>query len=164
MFANYYWLTFYNKFINKLNCKCEQQNCARFMATLFHGVLHSDVSRSLLAQSHNAIRFQGVLCIKTVAVTLGTVSCFSELDIHCLNANTPPQKMSLCGIVQVVNEECESLYKKQVRPFWDSGKLSFHFTILILKIYPRDIKLFCFCFVFFLHAFPGHPTKPKVKL
>ena len=57
--------------------------------------------------------------------------------------------MLLCGIVQVVHEECESLYKKQVRPFWDSRKLSFHFTILILKIYLRDIKLFCFCFVFF---------------
>ena len=38
----------------------------------------------------------GVLYIKTIQVfTLGTVSCFSELDIHCLNANDPPKNIAL---------------------------------------------------------------------
>ena len=38
----------------------------------------------------------GVLYIKTIQVfTLGTVSCFSELDIHCLNANNPPKNIAL---------------------------------------------------------------------
>ena len=74
--------------------------------------------------------------------------------------------MLLCGIVQVVNGECESLYKRKARPFWDSRKLSFHFTTLILKIYLRNIKLFCFCFfvLFFCMRFQGHQTKPKVQL
>ena len=71
--------------------------------------------------------------------------------------------MLLCGIVQVVNGECESLYKRKARPFWDSRKLSFHFTTLILKIYLRN-SCFASVLCFFLHAFPGHPTKPKVQL
>ena len=40
-------------------------------------------------------------------LTLGTVSCFSELDIHCLKANnlpTPPKNILLYGIVLVVND------------------------------------------------------------
>ena len=45
---------------------------------------------SVLVQSHSAIRFGGSLHKKQYKLfTLGTVSCFSEQDIHCFNANNP---------------------------------------------------------------------------
>ena len=54
------------------------------------------VPYSLLTQSHNAIWFGGSLLKKQYKLlALETVSCFSELDIHCLNANNPPNNIAL---------------------------------------------------------------------
>ena len=58
---------------------------------------------SLLAQTHNAICFGGFLHKKKYKFfTLGTVSCFSEQNIHCFNANNPQNRLHY-GIVQVEN-------------------------------------------------------------
>ena len=51
---------------------------------------------SLLAQSHNAICFKGFFTQKQYKLfTLGTVSCFSEKDIHCFYVNNLPQRIAL---------------------------------------------------------------------
>ena len=47
---------------------------------------------SLLVQSHNATGFVGFFTSKQYKLlTHWAASCFSELDIHCLNANNPPK-------------------------------------------------------------------------
>ena len=51
-----------------------------------------DLPHWLFCHSHNAIRFGGFFTWKPYTIiTLWTVSCFSELDIHCFNTNNPPK-------------------------------------------------------------------------